>query len=150
MTGVRTPLAPVVKEATVNCDPEQAFAAYTRGITGWWPMATHAVGDHTEQVLIEERTGGRMYEIEADGSRHHWGTVMAWEPPHRLAISWQVNPNALAATDVEVTFTAAGEGRTAVRIDHRGWELLADPAASRAGYDEGWDSVFGAYVASLS
>jgi uncharacterized protein YndB with AHSA1/START domain len=66
---------------------------------------------------------------------------MAWEPPHRLVISWQVNPNALAATDVDVTFAAAGDGRTEVRIEHRGWELLADPAASRASYDEGWDGL---------
>jgi uncharacterized protein YndB with AHSA1/START domain len=150
MTDTRTPLDPVVKQAIVNCDPERAFATYTRGISGWWPLASHSVGDHASRVVIEERAGGRMYEVEADGSEHPWGTVTAWEPPHRLVIAWHVNPDAPAATEIELTFTAVGDGRTEVRLEHRGWEVLADPAASRDGYDDGWGTVFGAYVAALS
>ena len=150
MTGARTQLDPVVKQAIVNCSPERAFAVYTREMSGWWPFATHSVGDHTDRAVIEERTGGRMYEVEADGTEHPWGTVTVWDPPHRLAIAWRVNPDALAATEVEITFTALGDGCTEVRVEHRGWELLADPAASRDGYDEGWDAVFGAYLAALA
>jgi uncharacterized protein YndB with AHSA1/START domain len=150
MSDTRTQLDPVVKQTIVNCSPERAFAAYTGGISGWWPLASHAVSDHAERAVIEERTGGRMYEVEADGTEHPWGTVTAWEPPHRLVIAWLVNPDALAATEIEITFTGVGDGRTEVRLEHRGWELLADPAASRDSYNEGWQAVFGAYAASLS
>jgi uncharacterized protein YndB with AHSA1/START domain len=140
MTDTRAQLDPVVKRAIVNCNPERAFAAYTRGISGWWPLASHAVSEHAD----------RMYEVEADGTEHPWGTVTAWEPPHRLVIAWRVNPDAAAATEIEITFTGTGDGRTEVRLEHRGWELLADPAASRDSYNEGWQSVFGAYAALLS
>jgi hypothetical protein len=125
VTGAQTQLDPVVKQAIVNCSPERAFAVYTREMSGWWPFATHSGGDHTDRAVIEERTGGRMYEVEADGTEHLWGTVTVWDP-------------------------AVGDGRTGVRVDIAGGCSWPDPAASRDGYDEGWDAVFGAYLAALA
>jgi hypothetical protein len=39
--------------------------------------------------------------------------------------------------------------RTRVRLEHRGWERLADPAGQRTGYDAGWDVVLGRYLGSF-
>lgn len=47
-------------------------------------------------------------------------------------------------TEVEVTFTAVGDGRTRVDLEHRKWELLGPElgAQERAGYEPGWGYVF--------
>jgi uncharacterized protein YndB with AHSA1/START domain len=82
-----------------------------------------------------------VYEIATSGERSQWATVLTWEPPHRLVIAWQVNPERLG-TEVEVRFTPDGDG-TRVELEHRGWERLADGAEMRGNYDTGWDHVLG-------
>jgi Activator of Hsp90 ATPase homolog 1-like protein len=138
----------VQKVITVRCPVEHAFRTFTEGIGTWWPLATHSRGEaRAESVVIEGREGGRLYEVWDDGSEHSWGTVIAWEPPTRLAVSWKVNPEALAATEWEVRFVADGGGETRVELEHRGWEALGAGAdRSYASYDAGWDAVLGAFV----
>ena len=101
------------------------------------------------EVVWEERVGGEVYEVSTDGARAHWADVLVWEPPHRLAIAWKVNPEAAGATDIELTFTAEGGG-TRVDLVHSGWERLGDAAAeTRGSYDGGWVVVLGRYEARL-
>jgi uncharacterized protein YndB with AHSA1/START domain len=60
-----------------------------------------------------------------------------------------VNPDAEAATEVEVRFTPDGAG-TRVELEHRGWERLGATAAeSREGYNGGWNEVLARYATSL-
>jgi uncharacterized protein YndB with AHSA1/START domain len=140
-----TMVAPVVKSVTVDCPVERAFTVFTREIGSWWPTESHALHPgEVERVVWEEAEGGAVYEIATNGERAQWATVLRWEPPHRLVIAWQVNPDRLG-TEVEVRFTADGD-RTRVDLEHRGWESLADGAEMRAGYDEGWDLVLGQLV----
>jgi len=144
-------LTPVTKSVHVACDIEHAFRVFTRGIGAWWPLDTHAIhtGD-VREVVWEEREGGEVYEISNDGAKAHWATVLAWEPPARAVIAWHVNPDAPAATEVEVRFAPEGGG-THIDLEHRNWERLGDQAsAMRGAYDGGWDAVLGKYVAHLS
>lgn len=46
--------------------------------------------------MWEEHEGGEVYELAEGGARARRATVLAWEPPHRLVIAWQVNPERLA------------------------------------------------------
>jgi uncharacterized protein YndB with AHSA1/START domain len=71
-----------------------------------------------------------------------WGTVLAYDPPHRLAFSWVVELPAAQEQLVEIRFTAEDSG-TRVELTHSGWEKLGDAAASqRERYDRGWGTVF--------
>ena len=72
--------------------------------------------------------------------------MLAWEPPHRLVLAWNVANAEALPTEVEVRFSAEGEG-TRVDLDHRGWEALGEDGVEKRGdYDTGWDFVLGKYV----
>jgi uncharacterized protein YndB with AHSA1/START domain len=136
--------APVTVSVTVNAPVERAFEVFTTEIGSWWPAKTHSIGE--EQVALiemETRKGGRIFERLQDGTEHDWGNVTAWEPPGRVAFTWNPTLEDRPYTDVEVTFTAEGEA-TKVELIHRGWERLGEKGAElRAGYGPGWQYVLG-------
>jgi uncharacterized protein YndB with AHSA1/START domain len=140
---------PLVKEITVPLAPERAFALFADGIATWWPLASHSVaGADAVGCRFEPRVGGRLLEIGRDGSEHVWGTLLAWEPPQHLALTWHPGREASTAQEVSVTFDAEGSG-TRVRLIHTGWELLGKAArAERDSYNPGWDYVLRLYVAT--
>ena len=97
--------------------------------------------------MFEPRAGGRLYDRGVDGSECNWARVLAYEPPNRVVISWDINPQWRIETDlektseVEVRFNAETPERTRVVLEHRnldrhleGWEAV------RAGVDSegGW------------
>jgi uncharacterized protein YndB with AHSA1/START domain len=133
------------KQLMLECSREHAFAVFTDGIGEWWPMETHSIGGTTATPRFKE---GKLVEVLGDGSECHWANVVEFDPPHRIVLEWKVNPDAPAATDVEVTFTEL-EGKTRVELVHTGWEKLG-PATdeSRSGYHDGWDTVLGRYAAA--
>jgi len=140
-------MEPLVQEFTVACAPEHAFAIWAERTSLWWP-ASHSVCGAPEAVCFEARAGGRVYERAPGGEEHEWGRVLAWEPPHRLAYSWHLRQDRADATEVELTFAAAGSG-TAVAIVHRGWERLgARGEELRKRNVRGWAGLLPAYVAA--
>src|SRR4051794_8206613 len=80
----------VRREITVQASPERAFAVFTVQVDTWWPRSHHVGAAEMAEAVIEPRAGGRWYERGVDGSRCDWGDVLAWEPPHRLLLSWQI------------------------------------------------------------
>jgi len=136
----------VRKTVTVDCSVEEAFRIFTADATSWWPVGSHSLGgDSVQEVVFEEREGGEVYELTEIGERGHWATVLAWDPPNRLVLAWEVSSR-VAGTEVEVRFFTE-DGRTRVELEHRGWEHVADEApAKRDDYDSGWDFVLGEYA----
>jgi uncharacterized protein YndB with AHSA1/START domain len=75
--------------------------------------------------------------------------VLAWEPPHRLVVTWQLNghwhadPDPAHASELEVPFTAHGPDQTTVTLEHRHLERLVDGQALRHGITGGggWTSL---------
>jgi uncharacterized protein YndB with AHSA1/START domain len=155
MTPQQTDLT-IRKSALVVAPPERAFEVFTEGIATWWPLETHAVelgknGRPPETVVFETGPEGRIYERMTTGEEAHWANVAVWDPLHRLVLSWQVNPDTPAPTEIEVRFTPDGEG-TRVDFEHRGWERLGDLAEeSAAGYGgaEGWAAVLARYFEAI-
>jgi uncharacterized protein YndB with AHSA1/START domain len=133
----------VRKSVLVGANPETAFRVFTEQIESWWPLRTHGVfGDDAEKLSFEE---SKLVERAKDGREAVWGEVLAWEPPARVQFSWRPGfDDDKADTEVEVTFSAEGDG-TRVELVHTGWDKLADGAKSRAGYDSGWVGVLEAY-----
>ena len=112
----------------------------------WWPFETHSIhGEKVETVVFEGREGGSVHEVATGGETAPWATVLAWEPPTRVLLSWHVNPEN-PATEIEVRFAPEGDG-TRVDLEHRGFERLGEHAEAGSGaYDEGWDLVLGRFV----
>ena len=107
-------IAPVVKSVTVKASPERAFELFTGQMARWWP-ATHKIGKAPfVAIVIEPRAGGRWYERDAGGVECDWGKVLAWEPPSRLLLGWQLDSrfayNPDLVTEVELTFAPAAAG----------------------------------------
>lgn len=130
----------VRKTRLVDLAPTEAFELFTSGIGRWWPTESHSYGGAAvTAVVLEPEVGGRLYEVTPDGEQD-WGSVLAWEPPHRFVLDWQIGD--AAGTEVEVVFTGDGMG-TRVELEHRGFGA-SDP---RERYETGWDVVLAPFAA---
>jgi uncharacterized protein YndB with AHSA1/START domain len=91
--------------------------------------------------VIDEADGNRrLYRLNPAGigalrAYFDWGRVLAWEPPHRVVLSWHIDchwhydPDPARASEVEVRFTAEGPDRTRVELEHRNLERHGAEAA---------------------
>jgi uncharacterized protein YndB with AHSA1/START domain len=138
----------VRRSVTVQRPVDEAFRLFTEGIATWWPIDSHSIGrgdEPPETVVMEGGEGGRLYERMRDGNEANWGTILAWEPPHRIVLSWELRPGR-PATEIEVRFSPEAEG-TRVELEHRGWERLgAEAEAAKASYRDGWAKVLGNFA----
>ena len=138
----------------VAVPPERAFAVFTERLATWWPLAQYSIGSApAATAVMEPREGGRWFERAEDGSECDWGHVLVWDPPRRLVLAWEISadwkPQPGLATEVEVRFTASGDG-TRVELEHRGLEAYGDRAEEmRATFDSphGWSTLLGAFAA---
>ena len=112
------------KLVQVRAAPEVAWRAFTQKMGSWWPLTNYKIGKaQAVDAVIEPFVGGRWYEQGDDGSKCQWGTVLAWEPPSRLVLSWdidadwQYDPN--LKTEIEIRFADEGGNRTRVELEHR-------------------------------
>jgi uncharacterized protein YndB with AHSA1/START domain len=149
--------AAVRREVTVHAPPERAFAVFAERFDAWWPRGHHIGQAEMAEAIIEPRAGGRWYERGTDGSECDWGEVLAYDPPHRLTLSWHLNgewaydPDPAHASEVEVTFTPTGDG-TRVELTHRGFERHgASAGALRDGVSRegGWGGLLKLYSEAL-
>jgi uncharacterized protein YndB with AHSA1/START domain len=128
----------VRQSVVVDAPQDRAFAVFTDGMSSWWPLETHTIGAApAAATAIEPREGGRWYERAEDGTECDWGRVLAWEPPQRVVLSWQISADwqadADVHTEVEVRFEPEGEDRTRVELEHRGLEAFGTRAEEMRG-----------------
>lgn len=161
MTGTGTTaataegIAPVVKTITVKATPERAFEVFTANMTRWWPI-THTIRRSDApiaEVVLEPRVSGRWYERGTDGTECSWGHVIAWEPPRRLVLAWQIDAewkfDAALISEVEVLFQAQGPDMTLVTLTHGKLEAFGDAAAKvrqAISSEGGWGALLQAYA----
>ena len=145
-------IAPIIKTVHVKPEPGRAFELFALRMGDWWPMGGGVGKAPCVDVLVEPQSGGRWYERDADGVETDWGKVLAWEPPSRLLLAWQLttdwrfDPELL--TEVEMTFAAAEGGGTLVTLEHRKLERFGGDAAGHAAkLGGGWPTRLGQYAA---
>jgi uncharacterized protein YndB with AHSA1/START domain len=143
-------IPPIGGSVTVAVPVDHAFKVFTGSIDSWWPAQYHIGKADMDKAIIEPREGGRWYEVGVDGSECDWGRVLAWEPPHRLLLTWQINgrwqfdPDPAHASEIEVRFAADGPEQTTVELEHRHLERLVDGQALRDAIvvaGGGWNSL---------
>jgi uncharacterized protein YndB with AHSA1/START domain len=135
--------ASIVVEASI----EDAFSVFTEHFNTWWPREYNLLDVDIAEHVFEPRAGGRVYDRGVDGSECHWGRVLAYEPPGRVVISWDISPRWQIEADhdktseVEIVFTAESAQRTRVDVEHRHldrhgdeWESLRDSVGSEGGW----------------
>ncbi len=131
----------------VEAPIERAFSVFTEGIGSWWPSEYNLLDVDVAERVFEPRVGGHVYDRGVDGSECHWARVLAFEPPQRFVISWDLSPQWQVETDpdktseVEVRFVTEAPERTRVELEHRnldrhggGWEGLRDAIGSEGGW----------------
>lgn len=134
-TSEQAAVAPVRKSITVRASVERAFDVFTADIDSWWPRSHHIGKSPMKKILIEPKAGGRYYSQQEDGTECDNGTVLVWEPPHRIVVSWQINPDwtfqpdLALSSEFEVRFTKVDEG-TRVDLEHRHFERHGAGGAS--------------------
>ena len=114
----------VRKVVSVKAPPEVAWKVFTERMGTWWPLAVYKIGKAPAvDAVVEPRVGGRWYERGNDGSTCDWGSVLSWEPPSRLVLSWDITADwhydANLKTEIEVRFIAEGASATRVELEHR-------------------------------
>jgi uncharacterized protein YndB with AHSA1/START domain len=131
----------------VDTPIEKAFRVFTEDFGRFKPPEHNLLGTEIAETVFEPRVGGHLYDRGIDGSECHWARVLAYEPPHRLVISWDIGPTWQIETDpdrtseVEVRFIAEGADRTRVELEHRhldrhgeGWQGVREGVDG----DQGW------------
>jgi hypothetical protein len=82
----------VRKGINVQAAQETAWVVFTRKMGTWWPLVSYKIGKaQAVDVVIEPLVRGRWYERGEDGSTCQWGSVLRWEPPSRLVLSWDIS-----------------------------------------------------------
>lgn len=78
--------------------------------------------------------GGFLYDVGADGSECRWARVLAYEPPTRVVLSWDISPQWQIESDLnktsewEVGFVAETASRARIKIERpRGACIWARP-----------------------
>jgi uncharacterized protein YndB with AHSA1/START domain len=136
-------------EIVVEAPVERAFHAFTHEMADWWNPDHHILAGELAEMVIEPRVGGHIYDKGTDGTECRWATVLAYDPPHRFAFSWNITTDWKLEThpertsEVEITFTPEGD-YTRVQLEHRhierhgeGWEKMGEAVGSPGGWPEG-------------
>jgi uncharacterized protein YndB with AHSA1/START domain len=152
MNGQTITIAPVKKTITVKASQAKAFDVFTAGVNRWWPREHHIGASPMTRFIMEPRKGGRWYSEHEDGSEVVTGHVLAWEPPSRLTLSWEINPEWKSSpsvySEIEVRFTPVDASTTRVDLVHHKFEGFSEGGAKmRDQLDGGWPAVLDLFKA---
>lgn len=155
--GTEEAVEPIRRTVTVRIDAERAFDLFTSGMGTWWPVDAYsrAVNEFAadrvtvERLEFQARLGGSLLEHLSDGRTLPWAEVVAWHPPHRVALSWRPHSLPEPPTELVVMFTQT-EGRTVVELEHRGWDRLSTSfrAEIYEVYARGWVTTLDRFAAA--
>ena len=147
-------IEPIRKTVSVAAPPERVFALFTGHMGAWWPKGMTVGASPMADIVIEPHAGGRWFERAEDKAETNWGRVLAWDPPRRLLLAWQINAtwafDPSFETELELTFTPEAGG-TRVDMEHRNLERFGDSAAKMVEMlGGGWPGIMDGFAAYAS
>jgi uncharacterized protein YndB with AHSA1/START domain len=145
--NTQIPITSVKQSVVVEASIERAFKVFTEDFGSFKPREHNLLAVPIAQTVFEPRAGGHIYDRGVDGSECRWARVLAYEPPKRVLLSWDISPRWQIETDPgktsewEVRFIQETANRTRVELEHRklerhgeGWQGVRDGVAG----DQGW------------
>jgi uncharacterized protein YndB with AHSA1/START domain len=145
-------------EIVVDASLERAFSVFTEDFGSFKPPEHNLLAVEIAETVFEPRVGGHLYDRGVDGSECRWARVLAYEPPQRVVLSWDISPEWQLETDPEKTsewevrFISETPERTRVELEHRnlerhgeGWEEEREGVAG----DGGWPLYLQRFAAVL-
>jgi uncharacterized protein YndB with AHSA1/START domain len=143
----QAPATTVGSSIVVDAPIERAFKVFTEEFDRIKPREHNMLAVDIAETVFEPRVGGHVIDRGVDGSECRWARVLAYEPPNRVVISWDISPQWQIETDrdktseVEVRFIAESPERTRVQLEHRyldrhgdGWQSVREGVHG----DQGW------------
>jgi uncharacterized protein YndB with AHSA1/START domain len=134
-------------EVVVEAPIERAFSVFTEGFGSFKPPEHNMLAVEIAETVFEPREGGDVFDRGVDGSVCRWARVLAYEPPNRVVISWDISPqwqietDAERSSEVEVRFVPETPERTRVELEHRaldrhgdGWEAVREGVDNEGGW----------------
>lgn len=133
----------------IEADQERTFHMFVGRLAVWWPMEAPAItsGSDADGLRVEERVGGRIYEVHEPGGEQDRGHVTSWNPPDSFSFAWEVAPGS-EFTEVDLHFHRLGPALTRVVVEHHGWERMSTALLGRyTKYSGGWEAVLRRFAA---
>lgn len=137
----------VTRSIIVEAPIERAFRVFTEDFDRIKPREHNMLEVEIAETVLEPHAGGRVYDRGVDGTECQWGRVLAFEPPSRVAFSWdvspqwQVEPDIEKTSEVDVRFIPESDQRTRVELEHRnldrhgeGWQDARDAVGGGGGW----------------
>ena len=153
--NTRISAAPVKQSVVVEAPIERAFKVFTEEFGSFKPREHNLLAVPIAETVFEPRVGGSIYDRGIDGSECRWARVLAFDPPNRVLLSWDISPRWRIETDPsktsewEVRFIAETPTRTRLELEHRhlerhgkGWEGVRNSVDS----DQGWPLYLRQYI----
>jgi uncharacterized protein YndB with AHSA1/START domain len=149
----------VRRTVTVEAPRDRAFEVFTAQFGNWWPKQFSIGEADMADFVIEPKVGGRWYELGVDGKECETGRVLAFDPPARIVVAWQLNaswqidPDPDHASEFEVRFVSEGPNLTRVELEHRGFERHGVEAGGVYGGvndAQGWTFVLDLYAKAVA
>jgi uncharacterized protein YndB with AHSA1/START domain len=143
----------------VDAPLEQAFHAFTDRFGSFKPRDHNLLQVDIAETVFEPHVGGYLYDRGVDGSECRFARVLAYEPPTRVLLSWNISPSwqlesdPEKASEWEVRFISEAPERTRVELEHRhldrhgdGWEGVREGVAG----DQGWPLYLRRYADEIA
>jgi uncharacterized protein YndB with AHSA1/START domain len=134
-------------EIVVDVPQRHAFTVFTEQFDRIKPHEYNLLDVEVAETVFETRVGGHVYDRGVDCSVCRWARVLAFDPPERFVISWDIDTRWQLETDpdraseVEVRFVPVGAERTRVELFHRhldrhgdGWPDYRTGLAAEGGW----------------
>jgi uncharacterized protein YndB with AHSA1/START domain len=149
----------VRKSIVVEAPIGRAFDVFTNEFGRFKPREHNMLTVEIAETVFEPRVGGYLYDRGVDGSVCRWARVLAYEPPHRVLLTWAISPHWQIESDSaresewEVRFIPETPSRTRVELEHRhldrhgnGWEGLREGVAG----EQGWPLYLARYAKQVA